>query len=211
MEKEKLLGEIAKNIKDCKKCRLYQSATNAVPGEGNFDSKIVFIGEAPGFNEDISGRPFVGRAGKLLETLLKEIGYKREDVWIGNIVKHRPPENRDPLPDEIALCKPFLDLQLKTIRPVLIVPLGRFAMNYFYPEGKISRDRGNLIRARDYLIYPVYHPAAALRGNSMMTDLRSDFKRIPEVLKKAEEILEKGEELPQVQSQNSDGQLHLGL
>jgi len=211
MEKEKLLEEIAKNIKDCKKCRLYQSATNAVPGEGNINSKIVFVGEAPGFNEDISGRPFVGRAGKLLETLLKEIGYKREDVWIGNVVKHRPPENRDPLPDEISTCKPFLDLQLKTIHPVLIVTLGRFAMNYFYPEGKISRDRGNLTRARDYLIYPVYHPAAALRGNSMMADLRTDFVRIPEVLKKAEEILEKGDTFPQIPSQDSDGQLNLGL
>lgn len=211
MDKEKLFEEITKNIKDCKKCRLYQSATNAVPGEGNVNSKIVFIGEAPGFNEDITGRPFVGRAGKLLETLLKEIGYKRENVWIGNVVKHRPPENRDPLPDEIATCKPFLDLQLKTIRPVLVVTLGRFAMNYFYPEGKISRDRGNLIRARDYLIYPVYHPAAALRGNVMMNDLRVDFKRIPEILKRAEEMLESGKELPQIPNQDSDGQLDLGL
>lgn len=211
MDKEKLFEEITKNIKDCKRCRLYQSATNAVPGEGNVNSKIVFIGEAPGFNEDITGRPFVGRAGKLLETLLKEIGYKREDVWIGNVVKHRPPENRDPLPDEIATCKPFLDLQLKTIHPVLVVTLGRFAMNYFYLEGKISRDRGNLIRARDYLIYPVYHPAAALRGNAMMTDLRVDFKRIPEILKRAEEVLESGKGLPQVPNQDSDGQLGLGL
>ena len=211
MDKEKLLEEIAKNIKDCKKCRLRQSATNAVPGEGNINSKLVFIGEAPGFNEDVTGRPFVGRVGKLLETLLKEIGYKRNDVWIGNVVKHRPPENRDPLPDEIATCKPFLDLQLKTIKPVLIVTLGRFAMNYFYPEGKISRDRGNLLRAKDYLIYPVYHPAAALRGNSMMSDLQTDFKRIPEILKKAEEILVKGKELPQISVQDSDGQLGLGL
>lgn len=211
MDKEKLLEEIAKNIKDCKKCRLRQSATNAVPGEGNINSKLVFIGEAPGFNEDVTGRPFVGRAGKLLETLLKDIGYKRNDVWIGNVVKHRPPENRDPLPDEIATCRPFLDLQLKTIKPVLIVTLGRFAMNYFYPEGKISRDRGNLLRAKDYLIYPVYHPAAALRGNSMMSDLQTDFKRIPEILKKAEEILIKGKELPQISVQDSDGQLGLGL
>lgn len=211
MDKEKLFEEITKNIKDCKKCRLCQSATNAVPGEGNVNSKMAFIGEAPGFNEDITGRPFVGRAGKLLEALLKEIGYKRENVWIGNVVKHRPPENRDPLPDEIATCKPFLDLQLKTIRPVLVVTLGRFAMNYFYPEGKISRDRGNLIRARDYLIYPVYHPAAALRGNVMMNDLRVDFKRIPEILKRAEEMLESGKELPQIPNQDSDGQLDLGL
>ncbi|MBU0535073.1 MAG: uracil-DNA glycosylase [Patescibacteria group bacterium] len=211
MEKEKLLEEITKNIKDCKKCRLCRSATNAVPGEGNINSKMVFIGEAPGFNEDVTGRPFVGRAGKLLETFLKEIGYKREDVWIGNIVKHRPPENRDPLPDEIATCKPFLELQLKTIHPVLVVTLGRFAMNYFYRDGKISRDRGNLIRAADFLIYPVYHPAAALRGNSMMNDLRVDFKRIPEVLKKAEEILELGVKLPQISGQDFDGQLNLGL
>lgn len=211
MDKEKQLEVIAKNIKDCKKCRLCQTATNSVPGEGSVNSKIVFVGEAPGFNEDVSGRPFVGRAGKLLETLLSEIGYKREDVWIGNVVKHRPPENRDPLPDEIAMCKPFLNLQLETIKPVLIVTLGRFAMNYFYPEGKISRDRGNLLRASEYLIYPVYHPAAALRGNTMMADFRSDFIRIPKILLDAEEILKKGKDITQTIDQDTDGQLILGL
>ena len=107
MEKEKLMNEISANIKVCRKCRLCQTATNAVPGEGNINSKIVFIGEAPGYYEDVSGHPFVGRAGKLLEESLKDIGYKREDVWIGNIIKHRPPENREPLPDEIQACSPL--------------------------------------------------------------------------------------------------------
>ena len=146
MDKEKLIQQIASNIKECKKCRLRSTATNAVPGEGNINSKIVFIGEAPGHYEDISGRPFVGRAGKLLESSLNGIGYKREDVWIGNIIKHRPPENREPLPDEIFACKDFLDLQLKVISPIIIVTLGRYSMNWElleeYPSLKKCREAG---------------------------------------------------------------------
>ncbi len=188
-DKKQLLEQIENSIKNCTKCRLCKTATQAVPGEGNINSKIVFIGEAPGEKEDLSGRPFVGRAGKLLETMLDKIGYKREDVWIGNIIKHRPPENRDPLPDEIQACEGYLAMQLKAIAPVMIVTLGRYSMNYFLPEAKISRDRGSLIKLKDFNVYPVYHPAAALRNPTMMRDFAQDFVKIPKVLEEAEQRL----------------------
>jgi uracil-DNA glycosylase len=183
MDKQQLIQQIENNVRNCKKCRLYQKALNGVPGEGNIESPLVFVGEAPGSTEDATGRPFVGRAGKLLETLLGEINYTREDVWIGNIIKHRPPENRDPLPDEIAACEPYLSMQLKIISPKLIVTLGRFAMNYFHPEGKISRDHGRMLKLQNMVVYPVYHPAAALRNPTMAQALRNDFLRIPSILK----------------------------
>ena len=184
MDKQTILFQIEANVKKCTKCRLCKTAKNSVPGEGNINSEIVFVGEAPGATEDATGRPFVGRAGKLLESLFASIGYKRSDVWIGNIIKHRPPENRDPLPDEIAACEPYLAMQLKAINPRLIITLGRFAMNYFYKEGKITRDHGNSIMVGNYTVYPLYHPAAALRNSSMYTTLKSDFNKIPYVLDK---------------------------
>ena len=187
MDKRSYLEEIEKNIKVCSKCRLCKTARNAVPGEGNPNSEIVFIGEAPGENEDLTGRPFVGRAGKLLESLLGKINYTREDVWIGNIIKHRPPQNRDPLPDEIIACQPFLTAQLKIMAPTLIVTLGRFALLYFYSDGKISRDRGSLVKTPSFHVFPVYHPAAALRNPQMARDLEEDFMRIPGVLKSIKE------------------------
>jgi len=183
-DKEQILQEIEKNVRICKKCRLHALAKNPVPGEGNINTDIVFIGEAPGATEDETGRPFVGRAGKLLEAALGKINLTREDVWIGNVIKHRPPENRDPLPDEIGACLPYLMLQLKTIKPKMIVTLGRYSMNYFYPEGKISRDRGHLIKIGENNIFPIYHPAAALRNPTMMKDFISDFVKIPQVINK---------------------------
>jgi len=188
VDKEAILTQIEQNIKVCQKCRLCKLATNAVPGEGNVDSEVVFVGEAPGAEEDKQGRPFVGRAGMLLERLLKEIGYARQDVWIGNIIKHRPPENRDPLPDEIAACQPYLSMQLKAINPKIIVTLGRYAMYHFYNEGKISRDRGVARKVTapgigETVIYPVYHPAAALRNPQAMDDLKKDFAKIPDIIK----------------------------
>lgn len=187
MDKELLLKEIEKSVKVCSKCRLCKTANKSVPGEGNPNAEIVFIGEAPGATEDLTGRPFVGRAGKLLETLLAKIDRKREDVWIGNIIKHRPPENRDPLPDEILACQPYLTEQLKIISPRLIVTLGRFALSYFYSDGKISRDRGNLIITAKYNVFPIYHPAAALRSTQMYKDFEEDFLKIPGVLKNLKE------------------------
>lgn len=187
MNKKTILEQVEKNVLSCKNCRLCETAKNAVPGEGSIDAEIVFIGEAPGAMEDETGRPFVGRAGKHLEKLLAEIGKKREDVWIGNIIKHRPPKNRDPLPDEIEACQPYLKLQLESLRPKLIVTLGRFAMNYFYKEGKITLDHGTLKKVGKYYIYPVYHPAAALRNGNFANVLKSDFLKIPKVLQFIEE------------------------
>src|SRR3989338_2728789 len=137
MNKIEVLKQIGKAVKTCKKCRLCKGATNSVPGEGSSNSQIVFIGEAPGFNEDKLGRPFVGRAGQLLDEMLKSIGLKREDVWIGNIIKHRPPDNRVPMPDEVRACSPYLDAQLKALNPKLIVALGKFALEFFDKDGKI--------------------------------------------------------------------------
>ena len=209
MTKQEIMSKIEDSVKNCTKCRLYKTALYAVPGEGNIESEIVFIGEAPGQTEDKTGKPFVGRAGQLLEKSLAEIGLKRSQVWIGNIIKHRPPDNRDPLPDEIHACEKFLAYQLKVMQPKLVVTLGRFAMNYFYPEGKITQDRGSLIRTPAYNVYPVYHPSAALRNPTMMRGFIEDFKRIPDILaeaKKPSNLV-----LQVEQEENTDGQLGLGL
>lgn len=188
MTKSETLKLLEENIKKCKDCRLCQTATNAVVGEGNIDADICFVGEAPGETEDLTGRPFVGRAGKLLEAMLVKIGLTRDKVWIGNIIKHRPPQNRDPLPDEISACERFLEAQLKAISPKLIVTLGRFSMNYFYPEGKISRDRGRLIKIKGYNVFPIYHPAAALRNPDMMRGFTEDFLQIPKTLEEISNV-----------------------
>ena len=214
MDKIQIIHQIEKEVKVCQKCRLCKTAKNSVPGEGDINSEIIFIGEAPGQMEDDTGRPFVGRAGKLLEQLIKEIGYSRENVWIGNIIKHRPPENRDPLPDELAACEPYLALQIKSISPVLIVTLGRFSMNYFYPEGKITKDHGCLIKVKDYYVYPVYHPAAALRNQSMAQVLRQDFLGIPKVLEQVKNYsfsVNNPSSSEQQEKDVADGQLVLGL
>ncbi len=155
---------------------------NLVFGEGNPDCAVMFIGEAPGFHEDKLGRPFVGRAGQLLNKLIAEIGWKREDVYISNIVKRRPPENRDPMPEEIEAYKPYLAKQIEIIKPKVIAPLGRFSMNYFLPFAKISRDHGTVFEKDGLVIYPLYHPAAALRATAVLKDLTADFKRLPDVI-----------------------------
>lgn len=162
---------------------------NLVFGEGHIDSLVMFIGEAPGAKENEQKRPFVGRSGKLLNQLLEEIGWKRENVYITNIVKRRPPENRDPLPEEIEAYKPYLARQIEIINPKVIAPLGRFAMNYFLPFTKISHDHGKVFEgdgptSQGYggarkIIFPLYHPAAALRSTSVMNDLRADFHKLP--------------------------------
>jgi DNA polymerase len=210
MDRSQVLEQVEKNVKSCTKCRLYQQARNAVPGEGNISAELVFIGEAPGATEDATGRPFVGRAGKLLENLLAEIAMTREDVWIGNIIKHRPPDNRQPMDDEIKACVPYLALQLKALDPVLIVTLGRFAMNFFYKEGKITRDHGQLIRQKNFSVYPVYHPAAALRNPEFARVLKDDFLKIPEVMKELKEVVVDKYKIGDSGSE-SDSQLGFGL
>jgi DNA polymerase len=151
-------------------------------GEGNPDTLVMFIGEAPGFHEDRLGRPFVGRGGKLLDECIALIGWKREEVYITNIVKRRPPENRDPLPEELAAYSPYLAKEIATVNPKVIAPLGRFAMSYFLPQAKISRDQGRVFSVEDRLVVPLYHPAAALRSTQVLNDLKESFRKLPAIV-----------------------------
>lgn len=181
-DKIKRLEALKKEIAEDKTIPLYGVA-NLVFGEGNPDTDVLFIGEAPGFHEDQLSRPFVGQAGKLLDKLIAMVGWKRENVYITNIVKRRPPQNRDPLPEEIEAYKPFLDEQIKIINPKAIATLGRFSMNIFLPNAKISRDHGQPEYAGGMLVIPLYHPAAALRSTGVLKELEEDFKRLPDILK----------------------------
>ena len=174
---KKLEGELAANGS-----LPFYGQANLVFGEGSADCKVMFIGEAPGFHEDQQRRPFVGRAGQLLRKMIGEIGWKEEEVYITNIVKRRPPENRDPFPEEIEAYKPYLAKQIEIIDPKVIAPLGRFSMNYFLPEAKISRDQGKVFRLNGRLIVPLYHPAAALRSTGVLNELRESFKRLPNIV-----------------------------
>ncbi len=182
MDREERLARLAAleaEIRQCTRCPLYRSRTNAVPGEGPVDAPIMFIGEGPGASEDRLGRPFVGPAGMLLESLLEQIGLTREDVYITNVVKCRPPGNRDPEPDEIAACKPFLQRQLKLVDPEVVVTLGRFAMERWLPNERITRAHGKAFRFGKRLIVPMFHPAAALRRPEWQPDLERDFRQLP--------------------------------
>ena len=162
---------------------------NLVFGEGSPDSEILFIGEAPGFYENVQKRPFVGRSGQLLNIMIESLGWKREDVYITNVVKRRPPENRDPLPEEIEAYSPYLMRQVEIINPKIIATLGRFSMNFFMPAGKISRDQGKIFWLGDRLIMPLYHPAAALRSTTVKDELKKSFVKLPIIKKKYEEFL----------------------
>ena len=157
---------------------------NLVFGEGGSACEVMFIAEAPGEQEDIQKRPFVGRGGQLLRENIRTIGWKEADVYITNIVKRRPPGNRDPFPEEIEKYKPYLTRQIEIINPKIIVPLGRFAMNYFLPEAKITRDQGRAFLVESRLVVPILHPAAALRGNEAMGQFRESFKKLPEIVAK---------------------------
>jgi DNA polymerase len=193
-EKQAELDKIAREIKDFKGLDIAINCTHAVPGEGSPDSQIMFIGEAPGFNEDLQGRPFVGQAGKLLEkTLLDVLGLLRSDVYITNVVKFRPPENRDPLPNEIEACRLWLDRQIAVIQPKIIATLGRYSLAKFIPDMSISRVHGQP-RFFDFstmnheltnykpVIFPMYHPAAALRAGLVMAQYLQDFNKLKDLL-----------------------------
>jgi DNA polymerase len=178
---------LEENIKKCRGCLLRGTCANVVPGEGNPAAEIMFIGEAPGAEEDKQGRPFVGAAGKFLNEMIGTIGLKREDVFIANVLKCRPPGNRDPMPEEVAACWPWLLEQIKTIKPKLIVLLGRHAMERFLPNQKISKIHGTAVRRElpgvgKQVFYALYHPAAALYQGSLREVLIKDFKKIPKVL-----------------------------
>jgi DNA polymerase len=188
------LTDMYAQIRTCTKCDLSQSRTNAVPGEGPENAEIMFIGEAPGFHEDRQGRPFVGAAGQYLDELLGLIGVDRSKVYITNVVKCRPPGNRDPLPHEMEACRPYLDRQIELIRPKVIVTISRFAMMRWFPDRKISEIHGKPKRFGDLVVVPMYHPAAALHQPSLKRVLEEDFKRIPQILKDVEKLRDEGQE-----------------
>lgn len=176
------LDELSRRVSGCIDCPLHSGRTNAVPGEGPADAEILFIGEGPGYHEDRQGRPFVGAAGSFLEDLLQSIGMSREQVFIANMVKCRPPNNRDPVPAEIAACSKYLDRQIELINPLLIITLGRFATARFLPGQSISRVRGRLRAVGGRHIFPIMHPAAGLRRQEMRAAIEEDFAKVPGLL-----------------------------
>ena len=176
------LEEVAQLVRSCTDCPLHQGRTNAVPGEGAAGAEIMFIGEGPGYQEDRQGRPFVGPAGQFLDGLLASIGMTRRQVFIGNMIKCRAPQNRDPLPAEMAACGKYLDRQIELVNPRLIVTLGRFSLARFFPGESISRAQGKLREKDGRFIYPVMHPAAGLRRQELRASIIEDFKAIPSVL-----------------------------
>ncbi len=192
------LSELAAGIARCQKCDIARQRNRAVPGEGPEDAEIMFIGEAPGWHEDQQGRPFVGTAGKYLEQLLASIGLSRERVFIANVIKCRPPGNRDPLPGEVQNCQGWLEQQIAAIRPRMIVTLGRYSMARFFSGKSISKIHGTA-QERDGVVYfAMYHPAAALHQQSLRQVIEADMRRIPVILARTsgEEITD-GEPGPQ--------------
>ncbi len=180
------LDNIKDQISNCGKCSLYKTRNKIVPGSGNPDSPILFIGEAPGANEDKEGIPFCGAAGKFLDEMLRSIGLKRSDVFVANTLKCRPPENRDPEESEKAVCRPYLEKQIEIIDPKIIVCLGKHSTETFLPDaGSISSLHGKALRRKDGRIYlPLYHPAAALHNGGLRSTLLKDFENIPKILQK---------------------------
>ncbi|MEW6400346.1 MAG: uracil-DNA glycosylase [Chloroflexota bacterium] len=185
MNPEETLGQVAKQVAACIKCELHRSRKKSVPGEGPAHAEIMFIGEGPGFHENEQGRPFVGAAGQFLDQLLAQAGVTRADVWIGNVVKCRPPGNRDPLPEELAACDGYLEAQIQAINPSIIVTLGRFSMNKFMPGAKISAVHGQMRKVGERYVIPMFHPAAALHQAALKPAILADFGRLPELLKEA--------------------------
>ncbi len=193
------LTHLCEEIKTCQNCILSQGRTNAVPGEGPEDADIMFIGEGPGFHEDRQGLPFVGAAGNYLNELLAKIDLGRQDVYITNVVKCRPPGNRDPQAAEIDACRSYLDKQIDLIRPRLIVTLGRFSMQRYFPGASISRIHGQPKRVGNVIYYPMFHPAAALHQPRWRSLLDEDILKIPDLLAKLDDIEEAEPEITQAE------------
>lgn len=191
MSKISELQMLKRQMQEDKDLPLRNGATQLVFGEGNPDTQIYFLGEAPGYWEDQKGRPFVGVAGKLLDELIESIGLKRAEVYISNVVRFRPPENRDPTPEELEAFRPYVDQEIEIINPKIIVTLGRFSMNKFLPDARISKVHGQVKKitwnGQAIIVIPMYHPAAALRADEIMKQLREDFKIIKETLENPEE------------------------
>ena len=201
-ERREQLVELYREVQNCRRCALYATRTNAVFGSGNADADLMFVGEAPGFHEDQQGKPFVGAAGKLLDNLLGEIGMSREDVFIANVLKSRPPGNRDPQPEEIEACKPYLWRQIELIEPLVICTLGNFSTKLLTRrQDGITRVHGrpqdHVIAGLPIRIYPIYHPAAGLRSAAMLETLREDFTRLPGLLQAARPVQEPEEPQPE--------------
>lgn len=184
------LNELYKEIERCRDCELAKHRTRVVPGEGPENSKLFFIGEAPGWHEDQQGRPFVGPAGKFLEELLALIGFKREQVYIANVIKCRPPNNRDPLPGEIQACSKWLDRQIEIIHPLMIITLGRYSLAKFFHNQSISQIHGKAKKQGGTIYYAMYHPAAALHQGSLRKLIEADMLKIPHILAEAEKLTE---------------------
>ncbi len=182
------LKELYDQIARCEDCELARHRTRVVPGEGAENAAIVFIGEAPGWHEDQQGRPFVGPAGKFLDQLLASIGLRRKDVYICNVIKCRPPANRDPLPGEIKACQKWLDRQIELINPKMIVTLGRYSMSKFFPAETIGKLHGTARKRGGIIYYAMYHPAAALHQQSLKKTIEEDMLKIPSLLAQAERI-----------------------
>lgn len=181
------LSAIHTEIFYCTKCPLHAGRTRTVPGAGNPEAEIMFIGEAPGFHEDQQGLPFVGRSGQYLEELLSGIGLTRDDVFIANVIKCRPPDNRDPQTSEIETCNPYLRDQIAVIDPLIIATLGRYSMNMFFPNERISQIHGQPRYGAKRAYFPLYHPAAVLRNGNLRPDMEADIKRLPQLLEEVKE------------------------
>lgn len=193
------LAQIDREISNCTDCPLHQNRSRAVPGEGPENAEIMLIGEAPGFNEDKQGRPFVGAAGQFLEKLLASANLSREDVYITNTVKCRPLNNRDPLPVEMAACRKYLDRQIAAIAPKVIVTLGRHSLTSFLPKETITKARGRPRSVNGMTLFPMYHPAAALHQQSLREVIEADIKKLPTLLK----------EIPPVEKEREGEQLSM--
>jgi DNA polymerase len=184
------LAQLCEEIIACQDCELAKYRTKVVPGEGAEDADLLFIGEAPGWHEDQQGRPFVGPAGQFLDQLLASIGLRREEVYIANVIKCRPPQNRDPLPEEIQSCRKWLDRQIEIIQPQMIITLGRYSLARYFTNQSIGKIHGKPRKSGGVIYYPMYHPAAALHQGSLRRTIETDMLKIPQ-------LLAQGEELPQ--------------
>jgi len=204
MSAEEVLAQVAKEVSVCQKCALYHSRKKSVPGEGPADAEIMFIGEGPGFNENEQGRPFVGAAGNFLNELLAEAGLKRSDVWIGNVVKCRPPNNRDPLPEELAACDEYQERQIGAINPKIIITLGRYSMGKFMPGAKISSVHGQMRRVGSRYVIAMFHPAAALHQAALKPAILKDFSQLPKLLEQARSALKQATPVQAVEEPKED-------
>jgi len=197
MNSEEELKQVTQDVSTCTKCMLHNSRKLAVPGEGPYKAEIMFIGEGPGFYENEQGRPFVGAAGKFLEELLAIVNMKRSEVFITNVVKCRPPGNRDPQSEELAACSNYLERQIQAINPKVIVTLGRYSMANFLPKAKISSVHGQAVKVKGRLVIAMYHPAAALHQQSLKATIEQDFARLPDLITQATQMPEYIEKAPE--------------